>query len=32
MYTDYAERGRDFAAKAGFDPDAISQIAGLGIV
>jgi UDP-N-acetylmuramoylalanine--D-glutamate ligase len=31
MYTDYAERGRDFAAKAGFDPDAISRIAGLGI-
>jgi UDP-N-acetylmuramoylalanine--D-glutamate ligase len=30
-YTDYAERGRDFAAQAGFDPDAISRIPGLGI-
>jgi UDP-N-acetylmuramoylalanine--D-glutamate ligase len=30
-YSDYAERGRDFAAKAGFDPDAISRIPGLGI-
>ena len=30
-YTDYAERGRDFAALAGFDPDAISRIPGLGI-
>jgi UDP-N-acetylmuramoylalanine--D-glutamate ligase len=30
-YADYAERGRDFAAKAGFDPDAISRIPGLGI-
>ena len=30
-YADYAQRGRDFAAKAGFDPDAISRIPGLGI-
>jgi UDP-N-acetylmuramoylalanine--D-glutamate ligase len=30
-YADYAERGRDFAAKAGFDPEAISRIPGLGI-
>ena len=30
-YADYAERGRDFAARAGFDPDAISRIPGLGI-
>ncbi len=30
-YADYAERGRDFAACAGFDPDAISHIHGLGI-
>ncbi len=30
-YKDYAERGRDFAARAGFDQDAISRILGLGI-
>lgn len=30
-YTDYAARGCDFAALAGFDPDAISRIPGLGI-
>ncbi len=30
-YNDYAARGRDFASKAGFDPDAISRIPGLGI-
>ena len=30
-YTDYAARGRDFAARSGFDPDAISRIPGLGI-
>jgi UDP-N-acetylmuramoylalanine--D-glutamate ligase len=30
-YTDYAARGCAFAAKAGFDPDAISRIRGLGI-
>jgi len=30
-YADYAARGRDFAAQAGFDPDAISRIPGLGI-
>ncbi len=30
-YADYAARGRDFAAKAGFDPDAISRIPGLGV-
>ncbi|MFZ5655635.1 MAG: UDP-N-acetylmuramoyl-L-alanine--D-glutamate ligase [Pseudomonadota bacterium] len=30
-YRDYVERGRDFARLAGFDPDAISAIPGLGI-
>jgi UDP-N-acetylmuramoylalanine--D-glutamate ligase len=30
-YADYAARGRDFTARAGFDPDAISCIPGLGI-
>src|SRR5690606_41447818 len=30
-YRDYAERGRDFARLAGFDPGAISAIPGLGI-
>ena len=30
-YRDYTERGRHFAALAGFDPDAISSIPGLGI-
>ncbi|HEV2608162.1 MAG TPA: cyanophycin synthetase, partial [Xanthomonadaceae bacterium] len=30
-YTDYAARGRDFAARSGFDPDIISRIPGLGI-
>lgn len=30
-YTDYVARGRDFARVSGFDPDAISAIAGLGI-
>ena len=30
-YADYAARGCDFAAKSGFDPDAISRISGLGI-
>ncbi len=30
-YRDYAERGRHFASCAGFDPDAISTIPGLGI-
>jgi UDP-N-acetylmuramoylalanine--D-glutamate ligase len=30
-YRDYVERGRHFAALAGFDPDAISAIPGLGI-
>ncbi len=30
-YRDYVERGRHFAALGGFDPDAISSIAGLGI-
>ena len=30
-YADYAARGRDFAAKAGFDPEAISRIPGIGI-
>ena len=31
VYPDYAARGRDFAAHAGFDPDIISHIPGLGI-
>ena len=30
-YRDYTERGRHFATLAGFDPDAIASIAGLGI-
>ena len=30
-YRDYVDRGRDFARRAGFDPDAISAIPGLGI-
>ena len=30
-YRDYVERGRHFAALAGFDPEAISAIPGLGI-
>ncbi|MCE7031819.1 UDP-N-acetylmuramoyl-L-alanine--D-glutamate ligase [Lysobacter sp. GX 14042] len=30
-YRDYVERGRHFAALAGFDPDAISGIPGLGV-
>lgn len=30
-YRDYTERGRHFAALAGFDPEAIAAIAGLGI-
>jgi len=30
-YRDYVERGRHFASLAGFDPDAISTIQGLGI-
>ena len=31
MYRDYVERGRHFAQLAGFDPDTISAIPGLGI-
>ncbi|MBN8884277.1 MAG: UDP-N-acetylmuramoyl-L-alanine--D-glutamate ligase [Rudaea sp.] len=31
QFTDYAERGREFARLAGFDPAAIVQIEGLGI-
>lgn len=31
QYADYVARGRDFAALAGFDPERISAIAGLGI-
>jgi UDP-N-acetylmuramoylalanine--D-glutamate ligase len=31
QFRDYAERGRDFARLAGFDPVAIAQIEGLGI-
>lgn len=31
MYRDYVARGRHFAALAGFDPDSISAIPGLGI-
>ncbi len=30
-YRDYTERGRHFAALAGFDPDAITAIPGLGV-
>ena len=30
-YRDYTERGRDFARLAGFDPEAIGRIPGLGI-
>ncbi|WP_166206185.1 UDP-N-acetylmuramoyl-L-alanine--D-glutamate ligase [Cognatiluteimonas telluris] len=30
-YRDYTERGRHFAALAGFDPESIASIAGLGI-
>ncbi len=30
-YVDYVERGRHFATLAGFDANAISAIAGLGI-
>jgi UDP-N-acetylmuramoylalanine--D-glutamate ligase len=30
-FRDYAERGRTFAALAGFDAAAIGEIAGLGI-
>src|SRR5207342_1056750 len=30
LYQDYVARGRHFAALAGFDPDAISAIPGLG--
>jgi UDP-N-acetylmuramoylalanine--D-glutamate ligase len=30
-YRDYTERGRHFASLAGFDPEAISSIPGLGI-
>ena len=30
-YKDYVERGRHFAQVAGFDPNAISAIAGLGV-
>lgn len=31
VYRDYTERGRHFAALAGFDPEAITAIPGLGI-
>src|SRR5690606_36995341 len=31
-YRDYTERGRHFAALAGFDPEAITAIPGLGIM
>ena len=30
-YADYVERGRHFAELAGFDPNAISKIPGLGL-
>ena len=30
-YRNYVERGRHFARLAGFDPDAISGIRGMGI-
>jgi UDP-N-acetylmuramoylalanine--D-glutamate ligase len=31
MYRDYVERGKDFARIAGFDPEAIVSIPGLGV-
>ena len=31
QFKDYAERGREFARRAGFDPAAIAQIGGLGV-
>jgi UDP-N-acetylmuramoylalanine--D-glutamate ligase len=31
VYRDYVARGRHFAQLAGFDPDAIAGIAGMGI-
>jgi UDP-N-acetylmuramoylalanine--D-glutamate ligase len=31
QFKDYAERGREFARLAGFDPAGIAQIQGLGI-
>ncbi len=31
QFRDYTERGRAFAALGGFDPDALGEIAGLGI-
>jgi UDP-N-acetylmuramoylalanine--D-glutamate ligase len=31
MYRDYVERGKDFARIAGFDPEAITAIPGLGV-
>jgi UDP-N-acetylmuramoylalanine--D-glutamate ligase len=31
VYRDYVARGRHFAALAGFEPDAITAIAGIGI-
>ena len=31
QFHDYAQRGRQFASLAGFDPDSIAQIDGLGI-
>jgi len=31
QFRDYAERGREFARLAGFDPESIAQIEGLGI-
>jgi UDP-N-acetylmuramoylalanine--D-glutamate ligase len=30
-FRDYVERGRTFAALAGFEPDAIARIEGLGL-
>ena len=30
-YKDYVERGKHFAKAAGFDPDQISSIPGLGV-
>jgi UDP-N-acetylmuramoyl-L-alanine---L-glutamate ligase len=30
-YRDYTQRGRHFAGLAGFDPDSITSIAGLGV-
>ncbi|AXK71442.1 UDP-N-acetylmuramoyl-L-alanine--D-glutamate ligase [Lysobacter sp. TY2-98] len=32
VWRDYVDRGRDFARRAGFDPESISAIPGIGII